>query len=34
MQNSKNSYRNYEQRQYDNLDFLYANYNWDNLYDN
>lgn len=34
MQNSKNSYRNYEQRQYDNLDFLYANNNWDNLYDN
>lgn len=34
MQNSKNSYRNYKQRQYDNLDFLYANNNWDNLYDN
>lgn len=30
MQNSKNSYCNYEQRKYDNLDFLYAN----NLYEN
>ena len=34
MQNTKNSYCNYEQRKYDNLDFLYANNNWDNLYDN
>lgn len=34
MQNTQNSYCNYEQRKYDNLDFLYANNNWDNLYDN
>lgn len=26
----KNSYQNYEQRHYDNLDFLYANYNFEN----
>lgn len=26
----KNNYQNYEQRHYDNLDFLYANYNFEN----
>ena len=26
----KNSYQNYEQRHYDDLDFLYANYNFEN----
>ena len=26
----KNGYQNYEQRHYDDLDFLYANYNFEN----